>query len=288
MMRRLVDYAGLFPPAALSMDEAVRRYAEHVASDDAWMLGRFVVPVERLGEFADSASSLGGRAGDAWRMSVLVGGVHAADAGAQIRSFNAAHRGRFLADVVECRSVAAGSVAKSIGDLPGELRIFVELPLLDDPRAMLQEIRAAGAWAKMRTGGVTADAFPSAREIGRFIARSAELFVPFKATAGLHHPLCGEYPLTYDALAPRTRMFGFVNIFAAAAFAQSQTSERTLIGIVDEGDASAFHFGETELTWRGHTATTRQIVSARSSLGLAFGSCSFDEPAEGLRALGLL
>ena len=286
-MRRLVDYAGLFPPAALPMEEAVRHYATHLSSPDAWMLGRFVVPVDRLEELAEAALPLTGGGGDAWRLSALIG-ADAAVAGPKIRAFNAAHRGRFVIDVVECRAVSPGSVGASIGALPGELRIFVELPLLDDPRAMLTEIRTAGAWAKMRTGGTTADAFPSAREVGRFIARASELFVPFKATAGLHHPVCGEYPLTYDDGAPRARMFGFLNIFVAAVFAQSRVQEKVLTEIVDDGESSAFRFDDEELTWRGRSVTARQIVSARSSLGLAFGSCSFQEPVDDLRALGLL
>jgi hypothetical protein len=286
-MRRLVDYAGLFPPAALPMEDAVRQYASHLSSQDAWMLGRFVVPVERLPDFARAAAPYAGNAGDAWHLSALIGS-HAADAGPKIRTFNAGHRGRFVVDVVECRAVAAGSVAASIGALPGELRIFVELPLLDDPRDMLTEIRNAGAWAKLRTGGVTADAIPSAREVGRFIARAAELLVPFKATAGLHHPICGDHPLTYDDGAPHARMFGFLNIFAAAAFAQSRAHERAVVELVEESDASAFRFEDTELRWRGRTVTAKQIASARSSLGMSFGSCSFQEPADGLRALGLL
>ena len=287
LMRRLVDYAGLFPPAALSMEVAVRSYATHLASRDAWMLGRFVVPVERLGEFAEVAAPLTTGGGDAWRLSALIG-ADSAVAGPKIRAFNAVHRGRFTIDVVECRAVAPGAVAASIGALPGELRIFVELPLLDDPREMLTEVRTAGAWAKMRTGGTTSDAFPSAREVGRFIARASELFVPFKATAGLHHPVGGEYPLTYDDGAPQARMFGFLNIFVAAVFAQSRAHEKVLTEIVDESEIAAFRFGEDELEWRGRTATARQIVSARSSLGLAFGSCSFQEPVDDLRALGLL
>ena len=287
LMRRLVDYAGLFPPAALSMEEAARRYAAHLGSPEAWMLGRFVVPVERLSELADAAMQYTGSGGDAWRVSALIG-ANPAGAGPKIRAFNTAHRGRFVVDVVECRAVSVGSVGASIGPLPGELRIFVELPLLDDPRDMLLEIRTAGAWAKMRTGGVTADAFPSAREIGRFIARAAELFVPFKATAGLHHPVCGDYPLTYEEDAPNAHMFGFLNIFVAAVFAQLHTHERVLAEIVSEEEPTAFRFGEYGLEWRGRTATARQITSARSSLGLAFGSCSFQEPLDGLRAIGLL
>src|SRR6478752_2125835 len=136
MMRRLVDYAGLFPPAELSMPDATARYASYLHSSDAWMLGRFVVPLERLDELAESAEPLLRDGGEAWRISALVG----ADTNAR------------------------GSVASTIGSLPGEMRIFVELPLLDDPRSGLLEIRSAGAWAKIRTGGVTAESFPSARQ----------------------------------------------------------------------------------------------------------------------------
>ena len=55
MMRRLVDYAGLFPPAELSMSDATARYSTYLRSSDAWMLGRFVVPLERLDELAACA-----------------------------------------------------------------------------------------------------------------------------------------------------------------------------------------------------------------------------------------
>ena len=286
MMRRLVDYAGLFPPAELSMSDATARYASYLRSPDAWMLGRFVAPVERLDELASCAEPLLRGGGEAWRISALVGAD--AQAGSRIRMFNSALKGRVMVDVVECRPIALGSVAPTIGSLPGEMRIFVELPLLDDPRSGLLEIRAAGAWAKIRTGGVTADAFPSAREMGRFLARAAELIVPFKATAGLHHPVCGTYPLTYDDAPQQARMFGFLNVFAAAAFAQAHMHERLLAELIDDERADAIHVSEDVVTWRGHTATSTQIARARASLGLAFGSCSFDEPVAGLRELGLL
>ncbi len=286
MMRRLVDYAGLFPPAELSMSDATARYASYLHSSDAWMLGRFVVPVERLDELASCAEPLLRDGSEAWRISALVGAD--AKAGVRIRTFNSAQRGRLMVDVVECRPITRGSVASTIGSLPGEMRIFVELPLIDDPRNGLLEIRGAGAWAKIRTGGVTADAFPSAREIARFLARAAELIVPFKATAGLHHPLCGSYPLTYAESAPQAHMFGFLNVFAAAVFAQAHLNERLLAELVEEEHADAIRFTDDSLSWRDHSATTAQIARARASLGLAFGSCSFEEPVAGLRELGLL
>ncbi|MBW8769899.1 MAG: hypothetical protein JF589_09095 [Gemmatimonadetes bacterium] len=286
MMRRLVDYAGLFPPAELSMSDATARYASYLRSPDAWMLGRFVVPLEHLDELAACAEPLLHDGGDAWRISALVG--KEANAGVRIRTCNSEHRGRLMVDVVECRPIARGSIASTIGPLPGEMRIFVELPLIDDPRAGLVEIRGAGAWAKIRTGGVTPDAFPSAREIARFLSRAAELIVPFKATAGLHHPVCGTYPLTYAESPPRARMFGFLNVFAAAVFAQARMPERLLTELVDEEHADALRFSDEVLSWREHTATTAQIARARASLGLSFGSCSFEEPVAGLRELGLL
>jgi hypothetical protein len=287
LLRRLVDYAGLFPPAALSMQDAVARYASHLESRDGWMLGRFVVPVERLDELAEEARSFFGEASEPWRISALIG-ADSATAGPMIRGFNAAHRGRFVVDVVECRPMPSGSIAKAVGELPGELRSFVELPLLDDPRSMLEEINAAGAWAKVRTGGVTADAFPTARQLARAIIRAVEVRVPFKATAGLHHPIAGDYPLTYEADSPRAPMFGFINLFAAAAFAQRRAHEPTLTALLEERDADAITFDDDELRWQGLSASSKQIASARTSLGISFGSCSFAEPVEGLRSLRLL
>jgi hypothetical protein len=287
LLRRVVDYAGLFPPAALEMPEAVEQYAAQLRSGDAWMLGRFVVPVERLDELARVAGPSFGEAAEPWRLSALIG-TRVADAGPAIRSFNNANRGRFLVDVVECHPLQSGSVARAVGALPGELRIFVELPLVDDPRPMLQEISAAGAWAKMRTGGVTPDAFPATRQVVRLIARAAEVRVPFKATAGLHHPICGEYPMSYEEHALRGRMFGFLNLFAAAVFAQQGVRESLLAELLEERDPGAIAFGEDRMQWRGCWASAKQIVSARSSLAMSFGSCSFAEPVAGLRDAGLL
>ena len=60
----LIDYAGLFPPAALAMDDAVGRYARPTgAGRDAWMLGRFIVPASRLGEFEQRRGVAAGRPG---------------------------------------------------------------------------------------------------------------------------------------------------------------------------------------------------------------------------------
>ena len=74
LLAGLVDYAGLFPPAALDMSDAVREYAGYRRGTHAWMLGRFVLPVGRLGEFeAAAATVLPTEPSQAWPLAVLAG-----------------------------------------------------------------------------------------------------------------------------------------------------------------------------------------------------------------------
>ena len=50
LLSEIVDYAGLFPPAQLPLEKAVREYAAHLGEEKAWMLGRFIIPAQRLEE----------------------------------------------------------------------------------------------------------------------------------------------------------------------------------------------------------------------------------------------
>ena len=47
-MNGLIDYAGLFPPAKLPLDEAIDDYVMHLKGENSWMLGRFIIPVSKL------------------------------------------------------------------------------------------------------------------------------------------------------------------------------------------------------------------------------------------------
>ena len=66
-----IDYAGLFPPAGLSMAEAARQHSLYVKSPHAWALGRFVLPAKRLAELESVASEMW-NASHRWRISALV------------------------------------------------------------------------------------------------------------------------------------------------------------------------------------------------------------------------
>lgn len=282
LLHEAVDYAGLFPPAALSMRDAVAEYANHRAESDAWMLGRFVVPATRLGEWDDAARGV--LAMD-WRLAVLAPTVDATLERTLVQ-FNETHAGRAMVDIVEVRATRESEIPRA-GTVAGA-PIYVEVPISDDPAPLVAAIGRAGARAKVRTGGVTADAFPSAAEVARFIRRCVEHGVPFKATAGLHHPLRAEYRLTYAADAPRGQMFGFLNVFLATLVARAGGDARSLISALEEKKARDIVVGDDAIEWRGMRFGPAEISAARGQGMSGFGSCSFREPVDDLRSIGLL
>ena len=286
LLEGVVDYAGLFPPAALSMFDAVAEYAAQRGSPAAWMLGRFVVPVTRLDELARSHAALAVAGQGAWPLSVLVSAEPTADSEA-IRSFNARYGDRLSIESVESRAATVDAIDRALPLLDASLERYVEIPL-DAPHALPEAIKRHGGRAKVRTGGVTPDAFPSAPALARFILACAKLELPFKATAGLHHPLRGEQRLTYDRDSPSATMFGFVGVFAAAALARRGADESTLVQVLEERDTDAFTLHGDTLRWRDRTLELGQVSAARQELALSFGSCSFREPVDDLRRLGFL
>lgn len=153
------------------------------------------------------------------------------------------------------------------------------------PLEQLDALKKAGAFAKLRTGGITPDAIPSVEGLADSIVACAERRLPFKATAGLHHPIRSVQRLTYEPDACSAMMHGFVNVFLAAAFAWH--GERQIQPILDETDASAFRFDD-RAQWRGRSLSSDEVTEARRGFAHSFGSCSFEEPIEDLRTLGWL
>jgi hypothetical protein len=149
----------------------------------------------------------------------------------------------------------------------------------------LDVVKQAGCFAKLRTGGVRAEAIPSVGDVAAFIVACAERRLPFKATAGLHHPVRAAFPLTYEADPPRAVMHGFLNVFLAAAFAWH--GDRDIEPVLAETDPGAFRFDD-RAQWLGRSLHTDQVREARLQFAHSFGSCSFDEPVRDLQSLGLL
>jgi hypothetical protein len=288
-----VDYAGLFPPASLGMAEAVRNYASYVQGPHAWMLGRFVAPAARLEEFERAASEFLPRGEEArpWRLSALAGPDLRADLAA-IDEFNrrraAAGGGAAIVDAIESKAARPEEIGQAMQLIPADLTAYFEIPVSSSPRDLMAAIAGAGARAKIRTGGETPEAFPSAPELANWLRLCAGAGVPFKATAGLHHPLRGIHRLACEPGSPTGMMHGFLNVFLAAAFIYAGMEVEEAVELLEEESPAAFRFDEQRVTWRDGRLTVRQLREARQQFAHSFGSCSFAEPVEGLQALGLL
>lgn len=152
---------------------------------------------------------------------------------------------------------------------------------------LIRAIQQLGGRAKIRTGGVTVAAFPSAAVIARFILACRDLGVAFKATAGLHHPIRAEYRLTYEPNPPRGVMYGYLNIFGAALLAWAGAPDAIVSQLLKETDITALTFDETGFSYRGYTVSSSRIREVRESFAISFGSCSFREPVDDLAALAL-
>lgn len=295
---QLIDYAGLFPPAQLPVPPALSEFGAAQTGAHAWMLGRFIVPASRLRELAAAV-----RPGTSLPLSVII------DAGgdpttwlnsAQALFSDAAAARRTNRDVTvetlevplprlrtarESYDAYAGQCAMlaekhGLRDLP----VFVEFPrderwssVLPDAFAALKRYRLR---AKVRCGGVVASAFPSSEELAQFIGASAEAGVPFKATAGLHHPV-RHFHAGFG-----TRMHGFLNILVAAAIAQD-AHVGAVAQILDEEDAAAFRFTQDSLAAGERQLSLDDLRRARETF-VAYGSCSFSEPVDDLIALSIL
>lgn len=281
-----IDYAGLFPPASLDLPTVVANYQAYRTGPDAWSLGRLVVPAGRLDSFAEAAAPYWSSAPEGtrpWRVSALVGNDAAADA-AMMVAFNARYAGDAVVDCVESRATTVGQVQSLAGLFDG-MQHFVELPLSVDLEPLMTAVGAIGAHAKMRTGGVTPDAIPAARDVARFLRACSDAGVAFKATAGLHHPLRGEYRLTYDPGSPRGTMFGYLNVFLAAAQARDGASVDVLVNTLEGRSHALLGITDDEIRWEGGRATTASLAAMRERFALSFGSCSFREPLDDLGTL---
>ena len=53
LLTGLFDWAGLFPPAALPLDQAVNQYAAQLQHPLRALQARFIVPMARLDEFVE-------------------------------------------------------------------------------------------------------------------------------------------------------------------------------------------------------------------------------------------
>jgi hypothetical protein len=290
LLTGLIDYAGLFPPAGLGMDAAVRNYDSYLKDEHSWMLGRFIVPAARLKEYEDTVRNADIDA-CSWSLSVLASAADAEElAGFNTGADESDGGGCGSIDVLELKAGSAREVQDAAKAFEGRYQLYFETPL-DKCATLLPAVAVAKGRAKIRTGGEVASAIPDESQVLEFLRIASERRLAFKATAGLHHPLRGMQRLTYQQDSPSAMMHGFLNVFCAAVLLWHEPDRRQEAAwMLGERDADAITMDEASMTWHnsGVTLTADEIRTAREQFAIAFGSCSFTEPVEDLRKLGWL
>jgi hypothetical protein len=313
-----IDYAGLFPPASLDMRTAVRNYSRYLSNTDydtprwniqRWALGRFVLPAARLDEFnSEFLNAQENFASEPWHLSGIVSAAKVVSDLAAVDAFNRTARGAVI-DSIEVPVGSSDEIDFVHKHQPAGTAVFCEIAPegADQLLPILRQAGGPGLRVKLRTGGLVPSAIPSLQAVACFLARCAHFGVPFKATAGLHHPLRGMRPLTYQPDGPQAMMHGFLNVFTAAGIAwvaasgasaarpQSPTPSAlltTLSTCLADRERANWHFGDDALTWSGDEKPVRldldTLRTVRSQFALSFGSCSFEEPMSELHELDLL
>jgi hypothetical protein len=273
------------------MPAAVFNYAHYLADPYPWMLGRFIVPASRLDEFETALrDSEWAGSGSTWRLSLLSDAA-SADIG-RVDDFNRRHQApggcEARIDSIEVRTRTEREIEAASRAVARRFDLFCEIPIAGEVATLLAALRREGAHAKIRCGGAAADGFPATAHLAGFLQACSCAGVGFKATAGLHHALRGEYRLNYDPGSPSAVMHGFLNLFLAAAWTRSGVTAEVTAGILEERAATAFSFSDGSIGWRGRKIGAAEIAAARRGFALAFGSCSFAEPAAELKGLGLV
>jgi hypothetical protein len=282
LLRRIVDYAGLFPPAALDMETAVRNYQEYLQSEHGWMLGAFVVPAARLDEFVAAFENVCcGEKENPWTLSIVCAGESADD----VRRVAEFRQGAIFIGSLETRAKDAHSAEENLKLLPAARARYVEFPP-EGAAEVLPVLADRGALAKIRMGGLTPETIPGIESVAQFLTACMGQRVAFKATAGLHHAVREVRPLTDKSDSPRAAMHGFLNLFLAAALAYFGADQRAMIRTLAEEDATKFRLDDELIRWHDHALIADQIERVRNEFAMSFGSCSFADPIDDMKEMG--
>src|ERR1700731_204173 len=206
LLAGLIDYAGLYPPAGLDMHSALRNYKNYSRSPHSSALGRFLVNANRLTELREVA----GDAARHLRLSVIASPITDRDILADLL-----HEGLTI-DSVEIKTDRLAEIEGIGRYLSPSLTTYFEVPF-QTPVETLSAIHAVGARVKLRMGGVVASAFPPAPMVASMLKVLVDRRTPFKATAGLHHPIRSHHAFTNEPDSPAGIMHGFLNLLCAAA-----------------------------------------------------------------------
>jgi len=279
-LHEFVDDAATFPPSDTPLDQAVAEHRAHQHAEYATLVGGFVVSDLRVPDLAKVVEG----APPLEINLVVTGGAGAIEPavtwvarseGLSLRAVefalrdeeDLAHNAQRLVQVVDSLSGALDDVL-----------LFAEPPALDEEPghgwlAALDELAAREISLKFRTGGVTADVFPTSHRLATCIEAALDRELPFKCTAGLHHAVRHRDETT------GFEHHGFLNVLLATRACLDGGSPDDVARVLDETDGTGL--AERLAGHPDEAARTRRWFTS-------FGSCSVLEAHEDLTELGLL
>lgn len=283
LLRELFDYAGMFPPAALSFEQALAESAELPSSlKRPWLLGsdfvldtnhaRMLTKIQRgdspfsrpvrLCLLATEQPHMIAELSDTLSESAARGGIEMSLSSLEVK-------------------VSLGTAEEITASLEGPARKHGALLALEPELSAqhweeaLHEVvalasRERGLIAlKCRCTGPTGI---GAARLTRAIVQACDARIPFKVTGGFHHPIVEPARHSYP--------MGFLNLTAAVALRtvlKAKATEATLCRLLTNDSASAFSFA-SGLSVLGLSLTLPEVVMARGDLRFSIGSCSLREP----------
>ena len=309
-MRNIIDYAGTYPPANLDLETAYKNYVTYLHGDDNWMLGKFIVSAKKLislsilDEFERMMKPI--------ETTVLLNSENVifeyySSLNNDIMNIKEFNVDGFKINSFELKLPLELNIVDNFNKIPEFLdrtydiisnsinypaKLFIELGINDEWKYLmpifieiLAEFRNKNndVGYKMRTGGTTAVSFPTVEQVAFAIYTCNDVKIPFKATAGMHHP----FRHFDDEI--KTPMHGFLNVFGAGVITYKYKLSKVFLSqIISDEEIKNFKFDNKGFSWNNFTVTKDEIEYARNNFMTSFGCCSFDEPREDLRNINLL
>ncbi|UOE17987.1 hypothetical protein NI17_014080 [Thermobifida halotolerans] len=283
LLRDLVDDAGLFPPTALPMRQALARHRADRTVGHPMHTGRLLCPVGALPELCS-------RLDDGERVDVgvvfdtereLLGDGGAADPRTRITHYEIRASGPDVGKAARYLRTAARPV-RGRRFLSRRLRtpaapppIYVEFDRGREGRENIAQLSGVpGLGARISCGGASEEAFPDPDEVAAFIVACADHGVPFRVAAGPHHAVRHTDPLT--GFVP----LGYLNLLAATAGALAGDGPNRVARVLAVTDPD-------RLLARVRGIDGATAVGVRE-LFVGYGSCSTRDPVVDAERLGLL
>lgn len=290
LFNTLIDYAGVFPPTQLPLEEAITNYANYINREDSWILGPFVFPASNLNKLDEHMYLF-----DSNRPLSLSALVRKSKNPAELIDFLAED----LQTIQKFREKYEGKVKINFLELPlpslhldeedvnqivtlikkYHVTCYCELPVennfnknaLDSCIKMIADTNQLRT--KLRTGGIKKELIPNIETVTSFIHICKKYNVSMKFTAGLHHPI----RMYRDEV--NTKMHGFLNVFTAGLMAFQYDLEHNQIrNILSDENHRNFSFENDTFRWANLDISASDIKDLRNKFICSFGSCNFVGP----------